>query len=287
LSGAGLRVVGLVALAAGLFALTAATASAAPRTATMFVHSAKGGQLGGSRLVLRGVGPRVTWISNRGRSGVVSIKRLHRRLFLPGTPSPVGILHVAGRRGGDELRLKLRRPRYNASRRTVSYRVTRLNKGRPPRQRALASGPRRFGSASLSIVGAPQVLGGTGGGNDCVTDLYDDSSQPFEFKVVSFSKWDTDDWGLVNIAPGDTVFGGGWESIGGTLRGCGNSANFDIVPSPYSPNPYTGGGRISISTTWPWGQLPSSNCTSSNPQLSCTRLSGPGVITWQVQLASP
>jgi hypothetical protein len=49
------RVVGLVAVATGLLAV-APTASAAPGSATMFVHSAKSGELAGGRLTLHDVG---------------------------------------------------------------------------------------------------------------------------------------------------------------------------------------------------------------------------------------
>jgi hypothetical protein len=110
-------------------------------------------------LTLRGVGRRVTWAAHPGRFGVLSVKRLHRLLFTPRTPSATGTLHVAGQRGGEELVLRLSRPRYNASRGTVSYRVRRLNKRTLPSRTARASGfrARQFGAASLSIVGAPQA----------------------------------------------------------------------------------------------------------------------------------
>ncbi len=117
------------------------------------------GQLGGGRLMLKGGGPRVTWAQNSGRSAVMAVTRMHRLLFSRGKPA-TGTLHVAGHRGGEELTLRLSRPRYNAARGTVSYAVKRM-KGRLPSRKAGAAGaPRMFGAASLSIVGAPQTTDG-------------------------------------------------------------------------------------------------------------------------------
>jgi hypothetical protein len=148
---------GFVAVAAaGLLAAVPAAAQAPPRDA-VFVHSATSGELGGGRLALQGVSGRVTWAHASGRSGVMKVKRLHRMLFSAKTARATGILHVAGHRGGDELAFKLSRPRYNAARRTVSYKIERLGGGRLPSRGAQAAGaPRRFGPASLSIVGAQQ-----------------------------------------------------------------------------------------------------------------------------------
>ena len=118
---------------------------------TVFVHSAQSGELGGGRLTLRGVGRLVTWSQPSGRSGVLSITRMHRLLFSPGKPA-TGTLHVAGQRGGDELTFRLTSSRY--SRGTVSYQVRRLNHGRlPGRGARAAQSAEQFGAASLSIVG--------------------------------------------------------------------------------------------------------------------------------------
>jgi hypothetical protein len=123
----------------------------------VFVQSAKSGKLGGGRLTLRGVGRRVTWAHHSGRSGVIAVKRLHRRLFSAKTLEATGTLHVAGHRGGDELTFKLSRPRYNRARRTVSYRAMPLNRKPLPSRAARAAAPARpFGPASLTIQGAPQ-----------------------------------------------------------------------------------------------------------------------------------
>jgi len=88
-------------LAGAAFASALVLTAAPARGATTFVHSAKSGGFRGDRLVLHGIGRRVSWVTNTGRSGVVSIKRLHRRLFPPRRPA-TGILHIAGDRGGDE-----------------------------------------------------------------------------------------------------------------------------------------------------------------------------------------
>jgi hypothetical protein len=151
-------VAGLVAVLVGLLAAVPASAQAPPGDGTVFVHSAKSGKLDGGRLILHGVGGRVTWAHHSDRSGVIAVRRLHRMMFSQKTAAATGTLHVAGHRGGDELTFKLSTPRYNRARRTVSYRAKPLNHkplpGRAAAQAAAAA--RRFGSASLSIVGDPQ-----------------------------------------------------------------------------------------------------------------------------------
>jgi hypothetical protein len=161
---------GAAALAAALCSLAPTTAASAQSGvgSSVFVHSARSGELTGGRLTLRGVSRRVTAISSDGRSGVVSVTRLQSRLFLPGQPV-TGVLHVAGFRGGDEPTFSLTQPRYNASRRTVSYVAKRLNTRHLPRRGAGAaqsSTPTQFGAASLSMA-AP--VGD--GGNDCETSV--------------------------------------------------------------------------------------------------------------------
>jgi hypothetical protein len=155
---AGVWVAGLVAVLVGWLAAAPASAQAPHADGTVFVHSAKSGKLAGGRLTLQGVGRRVTWAHHSDRPGVIAVRRLHRMLFSSKTAAATGTLHVAGHRGGDELTFKLSKPRYNRARRTVSYKAKPLGNGRFPR-RAAAQAPaaaRRFGTASLSIVSAPQ-----------------------------------------------------------------------------------------------------------------------------------
>ena len=277
-----LTVAGLiVVVGAGLFALAPATASAGSRDAHVFTHSAKSGKLVGGRLTLRGVGRRITWANNYGRTGVMRIKRLHRLLFSPGTPPAIGTLHVAGHGGGDELPLKLSRPRYKASRGTVSYRAKRLNKRPLPRRPARASGIalRRFGAASLSIIGAPPVMAGDSGGNDCIT--FFDNKIPgtvYSLQARSFSKGDGNTWipnptdptvGTV-VGPGDGIH---WQSRGASSDdpGCSNTGAWEVIE-----NPTGGGAPIATGTTITFSVSLSSNyqfnysCESSAPSLfSC------------------
>jgi hypothetical protein len=92
---------------------------------------------------------------------------MHRRLFAGRKPAATGTLHVAGHRGGDELTVELTKPRYNATRHTVSYKIKRLGNGHLPSRAARAAGApqrRKFGAASLSIVGASQTAS-LGAGN--------------------------------------------------------------------------------------------------------------------------
>jgi hypothetical protein len=156
-AGRAIRAAALAALAAaGLLAATASGSAPPGGGATVFVHSAKSGELGGGRLTLHGVSGRVTWVHNSGRSGVMAVRRMHRLLFTAGKRAAIGALHVAGHSGGDELTVALTKPRYNGTRHTVSYKIKRLGNGHLPRRAARAAGPpqrREFGAASLSIVG--------------------------------------------------------------------------------------------------------------------------------------
>jgi hypothetical protein len=150
-AGARARLVALVVMATGLAALAPQGASAA----SMYVHSAKSGELSGGRLVLRGVGRHVTWTRHSGDAGLLRIARLHRLVFAPGATPVTATLHIAGHRGGEELALRLSRPRYDTSRQTVSYRVKRLRKRRLSGRSngTVGADPiRRFRSASLSLV---------------------------------------------------------------------------------------------------------------------------------------
>jgi hypothetical protein len=181
------RAVGLVALAAGLLAAPA-TASAVPGGATVFVQSAKNGQLGGGRLVLAGVSGRVSWATNSGRAGVISLRRLHRRLIRPGKPA-TGTLHIAGQRGGQELAFRLSRPRYNPARHTVAYRAKPLAKRRAARAAGFQR-PRRFGAVSLSIIPHPALMGtGRQGGPTCIVSIdnetdIDLTAKPSDFQLM-------------------------------------------------------------------------------------------------------
>jgi hypothetical protein len=274
-----LRVVGLVVVVgAGLFVLAPGTASAGSRDAHVFMHSAKSGKLVGGRLTLRGAGRRVTWANSRGRTGVIPVKRLHRLLFSPGTSPSTGTLHVAGHGGGDELALKLSRPRHNASRGTVSYRARRLNRRTLPRRPARASGVRlrRFGAASLSIVGAAPVMAGASGANECIT--FFENKIPgtvYSLRAVSFSKGADDIWIPNPTVPtvGTVVGPGGktiWESDGASSEdpGCSNSGTWELLENP------TGGGdpiptgvtitfSVSLSSNFTFNY----NCTSSEPSV--------------------
>jgi hypothetical protein len=151
-------VAGLVAILVGsLLAAAPVSAQGPPRDGTVYLHSATSGELGGGRLTLHGVSRRVTWAHHSGRSGVMAVKRMHRRLFSAKTPEATGTLHVAGHHGGDELTFKLSRPRYNRARHTVSYRAKPLN-NKPLSRRAVraAGAAGSFGAASLTIQAAPQ-----------------------------------------------------------------------------------------------------------------------------------
>ncbi len=156
-----LRSMAFALVAVGLLAVAPAGAVAAPPGAFTFVHSADSGEFQGGRLTLRGrgIGRRVMWVHNSGRSGVVSVARMHRGLFTRGTLPATGVLQVAGRRRGRELALRLSRPRASVSGHWVSYRVKRLTKRSRAAGAPRAAMPRRFEAASLSLVGGPRAGG--------------------------------------------------------------------------------------------------------------------------------
>lgn len=271
-AGASLRPAGLVLAAAALIALAPATASAS----TVFVHSATSGKLAGGRLTLHGVGRNATWFTSTGHSGVARIARVHRRLFLPGKPA-TGTLHIAGQRGGQEPTFRLSKPRYNASRGTVSYRAKRLSKR--PVGAAAAGAAQRFGAASLSVVPHPAVASGDNGGNDCMTGFQNNTN--FGVQAVSSAKWDTDTW-ETNPSPGEIVNAGrrtnndyGFqESDGGLWRGCANNTHWTLVVDPTSASHASppAGVTMEVGMEWDWGSDgPSFSCTVSNPRFTCVR----------------
>jgi hypothetical protein len=258
----------LIALAAGLLALVPANASAGPPDPPVYVYSASSGELGGGSLTLHGVGRRITWATQGGRSGVTSIRRFHRLLFTPAKSPATATLHVAGQRGGEELVLRLSRPRYTAARRTVRYRVRRIKRGTAPRRR-------QFGAASLSIV-APQVPEGAATGNQCQTYVLNSSGAPLQLAAHSTP---SDTWSTlpgVSVDPDVTVR---WGSYGAAGNGCSNTVTYSVLARP--PVAFT------IETTYPVSGTPTYTCTPSlpgNPQYSCEMAHAPagGVASWEL-----
>ena len=266
-----------VVLAAALSAAGLAGASAAS-AAAVFTHSAKSGELGGGRLTLHGVSGRVTYVVSGGRSGTVSVRRLQRRLFLPGLPA-TGTLHVAGHRGGDEPSFKLTKPRYNAARHSVSYKAKPLDHKRLPSGAAGAAGiraARHFGAASLLIVPHQRLGSGNDGGNECEMILMNRIENIDGVQLGTASKWDTDDWAPAPPTWGIPYFGmADWLSDGGLARGCSNTTTWNI----------TGGdtGTFTFSVTWNWGDSgPSHSCTSSNPKYTCVEADQSGTIIYHL-----
>ncbi|MGH3337791.1 MAG: hypothetical protein ACRDPL_03025, partial [Propionibacteriaceae bacterium] len=231
----------------------------------MVVHSAKSGELKAGRLILRGVRGRVTWTRNDGSSGVVTVERVQRRLFVPGIPYATGLLHVAGQRGGDEPVFRLNRPRYSAVRRTVSYRarpIRRRGGSRGSAGAAQTSTPSQFGAASLSIVPHERL---TGDDDDyhCSVGIFNETG--YGLKQVSHSHWDTDVWktelpdGTVVTSHSQTRSGDDimavWESDHTFLRGCSTTAIWELLVDPNDPTqaPPPAGAGFRVGLRWPWG----------------------------------
>jgi hypothetical protein len=277
----------IAVLAAGIFAAAMRSASAAS-AATMVVHSAKSGELDGGQLTLHGVSGRVTYAIGSGHSGTMSVKRLHRRLFPPRKPA-IGTLHVAGHRGGDEPTFRLSKPRYDAARRTVSYSVRPLANKPLPSGAADAAGfrtPRHFGATSLSIVPHPTLASGSNGGNDCEALIENIGGfQAADLELASSSQWDTDNWAASPPSTIEINRSADVESDGALARGCSFTTTWTRDVGGTTPV-----ATITITVTWPWGDLPSSTCDIDNPQpqaLQCTRHDSGGTITWWLQSTSP
>jgi hypothetical protein len=255
-------------VAAGLLALVAVAVPATSRGATVFTHSAESGQLRDGLLTLRGVGGRVPWAQHGGRSGSVSVVRLHRRLFVPQTP-PIGTLHIAGRR---PQTLRLRRPRYNAVRKTVRYRVQRLSR-RTDRRAEASQALGEFGAAGLSIIPHPSLLTDDDG-NYCAAGVLNLTIH--ELQATSTSKWDTDDWdpGVPSTLErlGGTV---SWASQGGFLRGCSNTVVWTAGTDP----PIT----FTVTTTHPFPGKSTETCKSSDRSYLCERTLGIDEANWIIR----
>jgi hypothetical protein len=210
-----LRFAGVVAIVgAGLFTLAPAAGAAPVGSAVVYTHSAKSGELGGGRLTLHGVRRQVTWASNGARSGVASVKRMHSVLFSPGITSATGTLHLVGPRRGAALTFRLSRPRYNARRRTVSYRAKPLNNRRLPGRRG--GMPRSFGAASLSLLDAPQV--GRPFNASCQTTVNNGTKS--DITVTKAQQQSDSSWGGSGDPTGSVAHPGGaltWVSNGGGL----------------------------------------------------------------------
>ena len=239
----------LAVVGAGLFMLAPAAGAASVGSAVVFTHSAKSGELGGGRLTLHRVRRRVTWASNGGRSGVVRVKRMHSVLFSPGITSAIGTLHVAGHRGGDEPTFRLSRPRYNASRRIVSYRAKPLNNKRLPGRGARK--PPTFGAASLSLLDTPQVSRPLT--QTCLTTVANGTGS--NLQVTKADQQSSDSWtnqvsvGTV-VKPGDSI---SWASTGGGLDWdhCFTDINLQVGDTTFDVYTVRGANGFSINRCSP------------------------------------
>jgi hypothetical protein len=212
-------------------------------------------------LILHGVGRRLPWFSGGADSGFVSVTTMHRRLFSPAQGSQTGLLHVSARRRGGVPAFRLSRPRYNAQRRTVSYRAGLL------RRRAAAASQRPlrpFGRATLAIL--PRRVG-LPGGVPCSGTLVNTTPDGIQF--VSASSWDTDTWAPGSPPSPGTLIGhddsATWESDGGFWRGCSNTLVWRVA---FGDPAYAATLTITVSQAWN-ALAPTSTCTSSNPRVTC------------------
>jgi hypothetical protein len=267
----GVAVVALVAPAP----LSAQAQTPPPGAAVAFTHWAKGGELRGGRLTLRGVGRRVTWADTRGGSGTVSIRRLQRLLFEPGQQA-TGILHMAGSRAGHEPTFMLSGPRSNPARRTVRYRAKPLNNKPLRGQGARAAGilrSRKFGAASLTIVRQDNP--------SCTTAV--ENGTGHNLTLVSASTAPDNQWFGPPPASIPAADEGGWSTANtsGTTIGCSNAVVYQIN-DPVHPSVQVTFQQSAVDASG------SNTCVSSDPAYECNaqRLE-PGVAQWSLVPAQP
>ncbi|HST39683.1 MAG TPA: hypothetical protein VLK58_09245 [Conexibacter sp.] len=158
------RAARLGALTTGVAALAVAAAAPAAGAQDLFVQQAAGGTLTGSTLVLRGVAPRITSFADRPQrsAGTESLAAFVKRwpATFRGAP-PNAALEIDGAPAGRDVAIvELRRPRYDAKARTLTFAVRRLG-ARAVTRGGLArfgkradsagSGAARFGRATLFV----------------------------------------------------------------------------------------------------------------------------------------
>ena len=260
-----------------------ALASASPASAGVEVsHAAQSGELRDGRLILRGVSGRASYVTDAGRSGTTSVRRLHRRVFLPGKPATGHAAHRGrARRPGADLQADQAALCRGAPDRQLQGRAARwrVASGGVARAAALTA-PAEFGAASLSILPHPS-LGSGSGGRACEVQIENAGSPHSErLNRQSFSKWDTDDWidgenppWQIDANRATTV-----GSMGGLFRGCGNETVWQAS---------TWDGKVAtltVDVSWQWRDpAPTTSCTSTDPSFyQCVR-SDTTIIRWILQ----
>jgi hypothetical protein len=279
-----------IALTLVLAGLVPAAASAADppaaggvRESLLYVQTATSGTYRHGTLTLHGVGANVAWFSDRPfrQSGTASLGDMRKGLFSGGQPAPNAALDLAGHGLRGIAALELRRGRYDARTRTMTYRVKRLPSLERPGLRHLSDNvtaggiPRRFGTASLFVDDAFD-------GNTCQVSIVNASGAPI--MTTAESKWDSDHWdpampnsfGLPNGQPWR------WGSTGSAFRGCHNTVTWQLYD--------TASGTITIDVTNPWSGSMTKDCTSSNPAYTCRMVSDNSAgmildVTWTISPA--
>jgi hypothetical protein len=158
----------LALAAAVLLAPGAGAAAKATPGGDLYLLQAKGGVIGGSKLVLHGVQPSVASFSDRPRrsAGSIEAPRLAARwgkIF--GGVAPNAALEVQGApKDADVALIELRSPRYDRADHTLTFSVHRLKHVGDPAlkeldRRADGDAVKKFGAASLFIDngGEPEV----------------------------------------------------------------------------------------------------------------------------------
>jgi hypothetical protein len=157
------RVTAAAAVATAAATALAATAAAPAGAQDLFVQQAAGGTLNGTTLVLNGVAPRITSFADRPQraAGTESLASFVKRwpASFRGDP-PNAALEIDGAPAGRDVAIvELRRPRYDARAKTLTFSVRRLGADAVARgglahfgRRAdTARGTARFGRATLFV----------------------------------------------------------------------------------------------------------------------------------------
>lgn len=148
----------VVATATAVFIIVPAQAASAGES--LFVQQAGGGTLRAEKLVLTGVSRRTVRFEDRPRrtGGILPVSRFVRqwRADFGGQPPNAALVVHDAPANRDVALLELRRPRYDAKRRTLTFAVRRLKQTRSSRlkgfgRRSDGRRVRRFGRAELFI----------------------------------------------------------------------------------------------------------------------------------------
>src|SRR4029453_14636089 len=121
----------------------------------------------------------------------------------------------------------------------------------------------RFGAASLSILPAPRLMGGQGGGPSCGAELDGATATVKSSTIGAHNHWDESLSGTQQVEQRNYLGNSPWGTYADAGYGCSNTVTFNAV--------YNDGdsATIAVTVTWEPGQQPSYSCTTSSIDVGC------------------